>query len=116
MKPIFCLLFTVALWAQSPVQQAMDYMAVTAKDNAFMGTVLVAKDGKTLFSNGYGFANAEHGVLNAIETKFRLGSYIDQVVVIAERSSLNGDDADQYRKLAYVALTRAKKAAALLKF
>jgi len=83
MKPIFCLLFTVALWAQSPVQQAMDYMAVTAKDNAFMGTVLVAKDGKTLFSNGYGFANAEHGVLNAIETKFRLGSITKQFTALA---------------------------------
>jgi len=44
------------------------------------------------------------------------GLEFDQVVVIAERSSLDGDDADQYRKLAYVALTRAKKAAALLKF
>ena len=52
MKPILAFLIAVAAFAQSPVQQAMDYMALTAKDSAFMGTVLVAKDGKVLFSNG----------------------------------------------------------------
>ena len=44
------------------------------------------------------------------------GLEFDQVLVIAQNSALNGDDADQYRKLAYVALTRAKKAAAMLRF
>ena len=83
MKLIFCLLLAVAIRAQSPVQQAMDYMAVAAKDNAFMGTVLVAKDGKALFSNGYGFANAEHGVLNTVDTKFRLGSITKQFTALA---------------------------------
>ena len=83
MKLIFYLLLAVAIRAQSPVQQAMDYMAVAAKDNAFMGTVLVAKDGKALFSNGYGFANAEHGVLNTVDTKFRLGSITKQFTALA---------------------------------
>jgi CubicO group peptidase (beta-lactamase class C family) len=83
MKPILSLLIAVAAWAQNPVQQATDYMAVTAKDNAFMGTVLVAKDGKVLFSNGYGFANAEHGVLNTVHTKFRLGSVTKQFTALA---------------------------------
>ena len=83
MKPILAILIAAAAFAQNPVQQAMDYMALTAKDNAFMGTVLVAKDGKTLFSNGYGFANAEHDVLNTIDTKFRLGSLTKQFTALA---------------------------------
>lgn len=44
------------------------------------------------------------------------GLEFDQVLVIAQKSALEGDDADHNRKLAYVALTRAKQVAALLKF
>lgn len=44
------------------------------------------------------------------------GLEFDQVLVLAQRASLEGDDADHNRKLAYVALTRAKKVAALLQF
>ena len=83
MKPISFLLAALTLAAQSPVQNAMAYMAATAKDNAFMGTVLVAKDGKVLFSNGYGFANAEHNVPNTPDTKFRLGSITKQFTALA---------------------------------
>jgi CubicO group peptidase (beta-lactamase class C family) len=73
----------VAAWAQSPVQTAMEYMAATSMDGRFMGTVLVARDGKVLFSNGYGFANAEHAVLNSVDTKFRLGSITKQFTALA---------------------------------
>jgi CubicO group peptidase (beta-lactamase class C family) len=83
MKAIWLFLIALSAAAQSPLQQAMDYMAITTKDGAFMGTVLVAKDGKTLFSNGYGFANAEHGVLNNVDTKFRLGSITKQFTAVA---------------------------------
>jgi superfamily I DNA/RNA helicase len=44
------------------------------------------------------------------------GLEFDQVLVIAQLSFLEGADADQNRKLVYVALTRAKKVAALLRF
>ncbi|MBI2685390.1 MAG: serine hydrolase [Acidobacteria bacterium] len=67
------LLTALALSAQDNIQRAIDYMSNAARDNAFMGAVLIAKDGRTLFSNGYGFANVEHGVPNTIETKFRIG-------------------------------------------
>ena len=77
------LLATLSLAAQTPVQNAMAYMAATTKHNAFMGTVLVAKDGKVLFSNGYGFANAEHNVPNTPDTKFRLGSLTKQFTAVA---------------------------------
>jgi len=36
------------------------------------------------------------------------GLEFDQVLVIAKKSSLYGNVADQYQKLAYVALTRQK--------
>jgi len=42
--------------------------------------------------------------------------HVDQVLVIAQKAALEGDDADHNRKLAYVALTRAKQVAALLQF
>ena len=83
MKLALALLATLTLAAQTPVQNAMAYMAATTKDNAFMGTVLVAKDGKVLFSNGYGFANAEHNVPNTPDTKFRLGSLTKQFTAVA---------------------------------
>jgi superfamily I DNA/RNA helicase len=44
------------------------------------------------------------------------GLEFDQVLVIAQKSAMEGDDADHNRRLAYVALTRAKKVAALLQF
>ena len=44
------------------------------------------------------------------------GLEFDQVLVLAQKASLEGEDADHNRKLAYVALTRAKKVAALLQF
>lgn len=83
MKPVLLLLAAFTLAAQTPVQNAIAYMAATTKDNAFMGTVLVARDGKVLFSNGYGLANAEHNVPNTPDTKFRLGSITKQFTAVA---------------------------------
>jgi CubicO group peptidase (beta-lactamase class C family) len=40
----------------------------------FNGTVLVKHQGQILLSRGYGFANVEHQVPNAPQTKFRIGS------------------------------------------
>ncbi len=42
------------------------------------------------------------------------GLEFDQVVVLAREADLEDEDADQYRKLVYVALTRAKRDASLL--
>src|SRR5215472_14943703 len=44
----------------------------------FMGSVLVAEDGKILLDKGYGFANLEWQVPNTPTTKFRLGSITKQ--------------------------------------
>jgi Domain of unknown function (DUF3471) len=43
--------------------------------NQFMGTVLVAQDGKILLDKGYGFANLEWEVPNTPTTKFLVGTY-----------------------------------------
>lgn len=91
------LLLCLAASAQPPIQKAIDYMAAASKDNNFMGSVLVARDGKVLFSNGYGFANIEHNVPNTVDTKFRLGSITKQFAALAilqleERGKLSVKD------------------------
>src|SRR2546423_9759267 len=47
------------------------------KDSAtdkFAGSVMVAKDGKTIFSGAYGMADREKKTPNTLDTKFRIGS------------------------------------------
>jgi len=68
---------------------------VSAKQ--FMGSVLVARDGKVLLSRGYGSANFEWEIPNSPTTKFRLGSITKQftaasVLLLEERGKLKTDD------------------------
>lgn len=49
----------------------------------FQGTVLIAKQGRVLFSKGYGLANAEHNIPNTPNTVFRLGSITKQFTAVA---------------------------------
>jgi len=63
----------------------------------FMGTALVAQNGKVLLSKGYGFANAEWDIPNSPSTKFRLGSITKQftaacILLLEERGKLKIDD------------------------
>jgi CubicO group peptidase (beta-lactamase class C family) len=62
-----------------------------------MGTVLVARDGEVLLSEGFGFANLEWRIPNTPVTKFRLGSVTKQftgaaILLLAERGELSLDD------------------------
>src|SRR5207248_1914119 len=66
--------------AQTPADKAAAYMDARLKVSRFSGTVLVAKDGQTLFAKGYGLANVEHDVPNTVKTKFRLASVSKQFV------------------------------------
>ena len=59
------------------------YMNACVKVDHFSGSVLVSKDGETVFAEGYGFANAEHQVPNTTKTKFRLGSITKQFTAMA---------------------------------
>ena len=75
--------------AQSPNAAAPDparmdqVVRASADQNVFMGSVLVARDGKILLDHGYGFANLEWRVPNTGDTKFRLGSLSKQFTAVA---------------------------------
>ena len=61
-----------------------EYMDARVKRDHFSGSVLIARDGKVLFSRGYGMANLEHDVPNTPQTKFRLGSITKQFTAMAD--------------------------------
>ena len=50
------------------------YVTALARADAFSGSVLLAKDGKVLYSAAFGSANKDFGAPNTIDTKFNLGS------------------------------------------
>ena len=67
-----------------------------ADKGAFMGAVLVARDGVVLLDRGYGSANLEWQIPNDGDTRFRLGSLTKQftaaaVLLLQERGKLNLD-------------------------
>ena len=64
-----------------------------ADSRAFMGAVLVARDGQVLFDKAYGFANLEWNTPNTPSTRFRLGSVTKQftaasILLLEERGKL----------------------------
>ena len=74
-----------------------EYMAAVEKIDRFSGTVLVAKDGKLVFSKGYGMANKEWDIPNTPQTAFRLGSITKQftsaaIMLLQERGKLSTTD------------------------
>jgi CubicO group peptidase (beta-lactamase class C family) len=74
-----------------------EYMAAAEKVGRFSGTVLVAKDGKPIFSKGYGMANREWDIPNTPQTAFRLGSITKQftaaaIMLLQERGKLSTSD------------------------
>ncbi len=83
--------------AQDLAPKFDEYMSALAKQQRFMGSVLVARDGKVIFSKGYGLANAELDTPNTPQTKFRLGSITKQftaaaILLLQERGKLNVQD------------------------
>lgn len=50
------------------------YLDKAAAVGRFSGAVLVAKNGKLIFSSAYGLADREKKIANTISTKFRIGS------------------------------------------
>ncbi|ESQ83775.1 serine hydrolase [Asticcacaulis benevestitus] len=98
------LLLASALLSVAPTAFAADDTArmdqvvqshVDAKE--FMGTVLVARDGKVIFEKAYGYANLEWMVPETIDTKYRLGSVTKQftaasILLLQERGKLKLSD------------------------
>jgi CubicO group peptidase (beta-lactamase class C family) len=61
------------------------------------GSVLVSKDGKTIFSKSYGLANIEYNIPNTNNTLFNIGSISKQftamgIVLLEEQNKLSFDD------------------------
>jgi CubicO group peptidase (beta-lactamase class C family) len=74
-----------------------EYLARCVELERFSGTILVSREGRTVLSKGYGWANAEHKVPNTSQTKFRLGSITKQftasaILLLQERGKLDVHD------------------------
>jgi CubicO group peptidase (beta-lactamase class C family) len=83
--------------ADQIVSRANEYMAAAEKIDRFSGTVLIARDGKPIFSKGYGMANREWDIPNTPQTVFRLGSITKQftsaaIMLLQERGKLSTTD------------------------
>ena len=53
-----------------------------SNEGDFSGTVLVARDGKILYENAFGYANREWNTANDLETKFEIGSMTKQFTAV----------------------------------
>jgi CubicO group peptidase (beta-lactamase class C family) len=76
----FIALLPTLCFSQNPSQQngitrrINEYLNRATESGLFSGTVAVAKDGKILFSRGYGMADLAYDVSNGPETRFDIGS------------------------------------------
>lgn len=59
------------------------YLKALEKNNGFFGSVLVAKDGKVLIDEGYGYSDVDQLTMNKPQTKFAIGSVTKQFVATA---------------------------------
>lgn len=87
----------LSIQAQDTNAKFDEYLNAITKQDRFSGSVLVARDGKVLFSKGYGLANVEWDILNTPQTKFRLGSITKQftaasILLLQERGKLSVKD------------------------
>ena len=84
----------------SPKEVAAELEALVKKlaaEDAFSGTVLLAKDGQVLYKGAFGVANKDFNVPNKIDTKFNLGSMNKMFTSVAiaqlvEKGKLSFDD------------------------
>ena len=81
----------------APIASKLDEYLSAAAKQGFTGSALVARDGKVIFSKGYGMANAEWDIPNTPQTKFRLGSITKQftsasILLLQERGKLSVQD------------------------
>lgn len=91
------LTFSLQTPAQDLAPKFDEYLSEITKQGRFTGAALVARDGKVIFSKGYGLANAEFDIPNTPQTKFRLGSVTKQftataILLLQERGKLSVQD------------------------
>ncbi|MGQ0649305.1 MAG: serine hydrolase domain-containing protein [Gemmatimonadaceae bacterium] len=73
------------------------YVSTLAKADLFSGAVLLAKDGKPLYSGAFGLANKDFAAPNRLDTKFNLGSMNKMftsvtIAQLVEQGKLSYDD------------------------
>jgi CubicO group peptidase (beta-lactamase class C family) len=92
------LLTSTAVTEKERLQEIGAYLKRTGDADIFSGAVVIARDGKPVFAQAYGYANREKKIPNTVDTPFLLGSInklftglaIGQLV---EQGKLSYDDA-----------------------
>jgi len=74
-----------------------DKLDAVVRAHDFLGTVLVMREGEPLLAQGYGMADLENEVPNALHTVFRIGSITKMftsmsVMILAEKGKLQIED------------------------
>ncbi|HEV2988468.1 MAG TPA: serine hydrolase [Candidatus Angelobacter sp.] len=83
--------------AQTPAGRLQKVVQPYVDAQMFMGSVLVAKDGKAIFSKSYGMADLEWSVPNSPTTRFNIASMTKQftaasILLLEDRGKLRTDD------------------------
>ncbi len=91
------LILVASAAAQDLTPKFDEYLSALVDQGRFTGSVLVAREGKVVFSKGCGLANAEFDAPNTAETRFRLGSVTKQftaaaILLLQERGKLSVQD------------------------
>src|ERR1700758_4448159 len=73
---------SIGLAADTP-KELQAYFERTCDSKKFMGVVAVALNGKIVFSDACGWADAEWNINNTIDTRFRTGSIAKQFTAVA---------------------------------
>lgn len=72
---LFCLLLTSVGFAQNIDKEKLDkYFNTIDSNNKFMGSVVVAKKGRVIYSKTIGYADIEKNIKATENTKYRIGS------------------------------------------
>jgi CubicO group peptidase (beta-lactamase class C family) len=83
--------------AQEIIKKVDAYMKAAVEVEHFMGSILIARDGKPIVSKSYGMANIELDVPNTPDTVFRIASISKQftaaaILMLQERGKLKVSD------------------------
>ena len=86
-----------ACFAQDSSSRMEQIIQGYVANKKFMGSILVARDGKILLNKGFGFANLEWNIPNSPTTKFQIASLTKQftaasIFLLEEHGKLNVND------------------------
>ena len=91
------LVTSTAVTEKDRLQEIGSYMKRMGDADIFSGSVVIARDGKPVFAQGYGYADREKKILNTVDTPFLLGSINKLFTALAigqlvEQGKLSYDD------------------------